>query len=58
MFAEKRKREADVIRVLEVFFQASTLIYSPPPRKLNAEKRAREYLTPAEVKAMIDTPSV
>lgn len=26
----------------------------PPPRRPNAEKRAREYLTPAEVKKMID----
>lgn len=26
----------------------------PPPRTPNAEKRAREYLTPAEVKKMID----
>lgn len=27
---------------------------APPPRRPNAEKRAREYLTPAEVKKMID----
>lgn len=27
---------------------------APPPRRPNAEKRAREYLTPAEVKDMID----
>ncbi len=26
----------------------------PPPRRPNADKRAREYLTPAEVKDMID----